>query len=180
MSMARQWPGQRGRMLSRTKPKNLVIWETGDHGWTKYGGINRMTGEQSTVSFSSIVAIRGSHYPKRHVPPLNNTNLFGRDLKLCAYCGKTYEAKSLTNDHIIPRSQGGKHVWTNCVTACRRCNNHKGGRSPEQAGMDLLYVPYVPCREEFLILKNRKILADQMSFLKNSLPPYSRLLKQLA
>lgn len=157
------------------KAKGLVVWEMGETDWTKFGGNSRFTGEKSSISFSSIIAVRGAHFPKRVTPPLTNVNLFGRDLNLCAYCGKRFDLGQLTNDHIVPRSRGGKHSWMNCVTACRRCNNKKDDSLLEEVNMKLLYVPYVPCREEALILKNRKILADQMEFLLGSLPEHSRL-----
>jgi hypothetical protein len=46
--------------------------------------------------------------------------------------------------------------------------------APEEAHMPLLYVPYAVCRNEGFILSNRRILADQMTFLQASLPKYSR------
>lgn len=159
------------------KAKDLVVWEMGNHDWTKYGGENKITGKTSSITFSSIIAVRSQHHPKRSTPSLNNTNLFGRDLNICAYCGKRFEWASLTNDHIVPRSRGGAHGWTNCVTSCKRCNNDKDNRLLEECGMSLLYVPYVPSREEELILRNRRILADQMEFLRSQLPAHSRLLQ---
>jgi hypothetical protein len=48
-------------------------------------------------------------------------------------------------------------------------------RTPQQASMPLLAVPYRPSWIEHLILSNRNILADQMAFLKNHLPKRSRL-----
>lgn len=159
------------------KAKDLVVWEMGTVDWTKYGGENRLTGKTSSITFSSIIAVRGTHYSKRTTPTLNNPNLFGRDLHTCAYCGSEFHSSQLTNDHIIPRSRGGAHSWTNCVTACKRCNNRKDDKLLDEAGMELLYVPYIPSREEALILKNRSILADQMEFLKQMLPAHSRLHK---
>ncbi len=50
----------------------------------------------------------------------------------------------LTYDHVVPRSQGGKTVWDNIVTACQECNGRKAGRTPEQAGMRLLKKPVQP------------------------------------
>ena len=158
------------------KAKDLVVWEMGTHDWTKFGGRNKLTGETSSISFSSIVAVRGSHMPERKIPALSNMNLFGRDLHVCAYCGKTFSTTLLTNDHIVPRSRGGEHSWMNCVTACKRCNNFKDDRMLDECKMELLYVPYVPSREEALILRNRSILADQMDFLRGMLPRHSRLL----
>ena len=47
--------------------------------------------------------------------------------------------------------------------------------SSEQARMPLLYVPYVPSQHEAFILRNRRILADQMEFLMAGVPAGSRL-----
>ena len=41
--------------------------------------------------------------------------------------------------------------------------------------MELVYVPYVPDRNEALLLQNRNILARQMEFLNDYLPKHSRL-----
>ena len=158
------------------KAKGLVNWEMGDHEFTKLGGSSRLTGERSQITYSTIMSVRGDHHPKRMTPILNNSNLFGRDRNICAYCGRIHREEKLTNDHIVPRSKGGAHSWMNCVTACKACNNHKGSRSLEDLDWELLYAPYVPSREEALILRNRNVLADQMDFLRKMLPAHSRLL----
>ena len=66
----------------------------------------------------------------------------------------------------MPVSRGGLCVWENCVTACKHCNQRKDDRTPEEAGMKLIAVPYTPNLAEYLILSNRRILADQMEFLQ--------------
>ena len=98
---------------------------------------------------------------------MNNHELFRRDDNLCLYCGREYPEFGLTRDHVIPLSRGGRDIWSNVVTACKACNTRKGGRTPEQARMPLLAIPYVPNWAEFLALSNRRILADQMAFLKS-------------
>ena len=60
------------------------------------------------------------------------------------------------------------------IYCCRSCNQRKGGRTPEEARMLLLYAPYIPNKAEYLILSNRSILADQMDFLAHQLPSQSR------
>jgi 5-methylcytosine-specific restriction endonuclease McrA len=50
----------------------------------------------------------------------------------------------LNYDHVVPRRRGGKTVWENIVMACYDCNGHKGGRTPEEAGMKLLRQPVKP------------------------------------
>ena len=63
----------------------------------------------------------------------------------------------------------------NVVTTCRQCNGHKRNRLPQECGLELLYAPYVPNKAEYLILTNRRILADQMEFLKQHVASHSRL-----
>lgn len=67
-----------------------------------------------------------------------------RDNRTCAYCGKQFKRSDLNIDHIIPRSQGGKTAWLNCITSCFPCNSKKRNRTPEEAGMPLLFLPSVP------------------------------------
>lgn len=155
--------------------KGLIAWSMGDS-TTHYGGKSRMTGEISKVAVPSIIAMRGTVRIKRVIPALTNRALFGRDLHVCAYCGNEFHPQKLTRDHILATSREGKNVWSNVVTACKRCNNKKDDMTLEEAGMSLLYVPYVPCRNEALILKNRSVLADQMDYLRAHLPKHSRLL----
>lgn len=150
--------------------RDMVAWTAGEKVFSLHGGISRLTGKQSIVRINSIVAVRGENklVHKRHIPPLTNRELFRRDDHICLYCGRDYSdhALELTRDHVKPISKGGKDHWANVVTACRRCNTHKGGRTPELANMPLLAIPYVPNLAEYLFLRNRLILADQMEFLK--------------
>ncbi len=150
--------------------RNLVAWTTGENAFTFRGGYARGSAERSSVTVHSIIAIkhskRGQHL-RRHVPPLSNHELFRRDGYLCLYCGNHFAEYQLTRDHVVPLSRGGVDRWSNVVSACRGCNTRKGGRTPEQATMPLLAIPYVPNWAEFLALSNRRILADQMDFLKS-------------
>lgn len=57
------------------------------------------------------------------------------------------------------RRQTHYKLWTNVAAACRSRNTRKGNRTPEEARMPLLYVPYAMCRNEGFILSNRRILA---------------------
>jgi hypothetical protein len=158
--------------------KEQVAWAAGEPAFTVHGGMNRDSGERSAITASSIIAIKGRAMAMRsfsNVPPLNNRELFHRDRYLCAYCGDILSGARLTRDHIIPFSKGGKDTWMNVVTACRPCNEKKSDRTPEKAHMELLYLPYVPNRAEYLILTNRRILADQMEFLVRHVPAQSRL-----
>jgi 5-methylcytosine-specific restriction endonuclease McrA len=80
-------------------------------------------------------------------------NLFLRDKYTCQYCGKLLKnPKDRTIDHVIPKSRGGKTVWTNVVLCCKKCNLKKGDRTPEEAGLKLLKQPKPP-RWQALILE---------------------------
>ena len=149
--------------------RGLVAWTTGNNEFVFRGGVARETGQRSCITVHSIIAVKRSNRGamiQRTVPPLNNHELFRRDRFMCMYCGSQYPEGLLTRDHIVPLSQGGQDVWSNVVSACRSCNTRKGGRRPEQARMPLLAVPFVPNWAEFLALSNRRILADQMEFLR--------------
>ena len=149
------------------------------------GGYNAITGLRSVIEVSSIVATRGDGRKVdgnrgRYTPPLNNRTLFKRDANICMYCATRFPTSALTRDHVTPLSRGGSDIWPNVVAACRRCNNHKGGQSPEEAGMELVAVPFTPTYAEYIFLKGRRILADQMEYLLNHFPRTSPLHARLS
>lgn len=146
--------------------RDCVRWEAGAERFRIRGGINARTGKRSEIEIGSIIAVADrSRRHLRDIPLLTNRTLFQRDRHMCLYCGRQYPLAQLTRDHVVPASRGGRSVWENCVTACRCCNQRKDDRTPEEASMRLLAVPYTPNRAEYLILSNRRILVDQMEFL---------------
>jgi hypothetical protein len=154
-----------------------VRWEVGAQVAVFRGGHNAITGEQSQIAINSIIGTKGVPRinPFTQRPGLTNSKLFSRDRNICAYCGGHFHEDELTREHIIPFAQKGIDTWMNVVTACKPCNHRKSSRTPEQANMPLLYAPYVPSLWEDFILRNRRILADQMEFLMAHLPQSSRL-----
>jgi 5-methylcytosine-specific restriction endonuclease McrA len=160
--------------------KEMVLWELGKNERTILGGENRILQAQSKIVTSSIIAVKGEAHSKYiREPILNNRDLFSRDRHLCAYCGRIFTDHKLTRDHIIPKSKNGADTWMNVVAACVKCNQKKGSKTPQEAGMELLYLPYVPSKAEHLILQNRKILQDQMDFLLNFVDEKSRLIADI-
>ncbi len=71
-------------------------------------------------------------------------NIFLRDDYTCQYCGKRFDPKGLTCDHIVPKSRGGITEWTNIVTSCIRCNLRKGDKLPDEVEMYLRKKPSRP------------------------------------
>lgn len=161
---------------ARYRAAGKVITDLGENLFAMTGGTQESSGRRSEFITSSIVMIRGRHripLGYAHVG-LTKHRLFARDRQICGYCGGHFAEGDLTVEHILPVSRGGQHDWTNVVTACRSCNTRKGNRTPEEAHMPILYVPYRVCRNEGFILSNRRILADQMAFLQATLPRHSR------
>lgn len=171
--------------------KSLVLGHIGENVIVYRGGVNAMTGKESVIETNTIIVIDGAPSSKRfREPTLTNAALFQRDRCTCAYCGGTFHAAHLTRDHVHPVSKGGKDKWMNVVTACKPCNSMKGDIMPGQSlpvgvwspqgthTMDPLYLPYVPCKAESMILRGRNIRADQMEFLVGRIKNQnSRILK---
>ncbi|MEM7503975.1 MAG: HNH endonuclease [Pseudomonadota bacterium] len=158
--------------------REQVAWEAGIEETVLRGGYSRRTGLRSVLRVNSIVAttaVDKSADDWAGTPALTNQRLFRRDDYMCLYCGEVLPPRLLTRDHVVPLSAGGRDDWKNVVAACRPCNHRKDNHSLEAAGMRLLAVPYAPNRAEGLILENRRILADQMEFLKTRIGKESRL-----
>ena len=74
----------------------------------------------------------------------NRRNVYLRDKGRCQYCGRRVPSNDFEFEHVIPKCQGGRTRWENIVVACTPCNQRKGNRTPEQAGMRLLSKPVRP------------------------------------
>jgi 5-methylcytosine-specific restriction endonuclease McrA len=80
---------------------------------------------------------------------LTRREVFQRDQYMCMYCGE--QGKDLTIDHVVPRYRGGRHTWENLVSACKRCNHRKAGRTPQEARMRLIREPFHPRASAFYV-----------------------------
>jgi len=158
-----------------------IAYTCGSNIMTIRGGIDAITNKRSKVDVNSIIATYGSNKTliDHYAPPLNNRTLFKRDDHLCMYCGNKFGSENLSRDHVTPLYQGGNDLWVNVVSACKRCNNAKAGRTPEQANMQLLAIPFVPTHAEYIFLQGKVILYDQMEFLKQHFPRTSPLRNRL-
>lgn len=99
--------------------------------------------ERLSVSIPSVVRLRYFvRVPYQRTAPLNRKAIFARDHGRCQYCGSNAESI----DHVVPRSRGGEHIWTNVVACCRRCNTTKANRLLSECSMDLTSRPTAPTR----------------------------------
>ena len=85
----------------------------------------------------SVIALRDYVRLDRR-PAFTRFNVFLRDGFQCQYCGGGFAAEELTFDHLVPRSRGGRTIWTNVVTACQGCNLRKGSRTAKECHMHAL------------------------------------------
>lgn len=158
-----------------------VAWEDGERPLALLrGGMNARTGRQSRIEIAPIVALRGVSKINLFdcTPAVTKRGLLLRDRHCCAYCARVFPANQLEAEHIVPESRGGAYSWLNLVCACggpNGCNTRKGARTPAEAGMPLVYLPYVPSRYEAFLLQGRNIRADVHEWLASRLPKGSRM-----
>ncbi len=95
----------------------------------------------------SVIKIRNYVRHDNLSVDLNRKNIISRDESMCQYCGNSKTI--LTIDHIVPKGRGGMDLWENLVTACKSCNQKKGNKTPDEAGMPLMKKPKRPNRLHF-------------------------------
>ncbi len=108
----------------------------------------------AAVDLPVPMVIRLSRYvrvPFRRQAPWSRRGVLIRDQHRCAYCGK----RATTVDHVVPRSRGGGDTWLNTVASCAEDNHRKADRTPEKAGMPLLFEPFVPTPADAMLLSLR-------------------------
>ncbi len=91
----------------------------------------------------SVISLK-EYVPSARRPAFTRFNVFLRDRFCCQYCGTPFPTHELTFDHVIPRSRGGRTLWTNVVTACSSCNLAKGSFTPRECDMHPLTEPFQP------------------------------------
>lgn len=97
--------------------------------------------QRHSMRLPSVVALKRMRPPMARVP-CTRFNLFLRDDFVCQYCGGRFHERDLEEEHVQPRSRGGKSTWKNLVAACRKCNSLKDDMTPREAGMPLLRTGY--------------------------------------
>lgn len=99
------------------------------------------------MNLPSVIALKDYVSASRY-PAFTRFNVFLRDAFTCQYCRKSYPTHELTFDHVIPRVRGGMTTWQNVVTACSKCNSHKGSKTLGECGLNLRKMPWRPTSYE--------------------------------
>src|SRR5471032_3052029 len=97
--------------------------------------------QRSRIAMPSVIRLLEYRRIPHQTRALSRKNIMMRDRYTCQYCAKLMPAGELTLDHVIPRSRAGESAWENLVACCHPCNNKKGSRTPEEAGMKLARQP---------------------------------------
>ncbi|MCL5945538.1 MAG: HNH endonuclease [Planctomycetes bacterium] len=118
------------------------------------------------IAVPRIIRLLGYDRLPRQDVKLNRRNIYARDHGVCQYCRRKFPTSELSLDHVVPRALGGKTIWENLVCACVYCNARKGGRTPQQAGMQLLKPPLKPRRNPVI---NVRLESDKYATWKHFL-----------
>ena len=120
--------------------RSICMWFSGKLTIEENDGDNVLHSPSTTIPVPSVVRLRTYVHVKRRrqETTMKRARIYIRDRYRCQYCGEHRHAKDLTLDHILPRAQGGESTPHNLVSACVKCNQRKGNRTPEQARMPLL------------------------------------------
>jgi 5-methylcytosine-specific restriction endonuclease McrA len=96
---------------------------------------------RNTVKLPSVIRLLEYRRIPHQTRALSRKNILMRDRYTCQYCHRTLPSAELTLDHVVPRSRLGESNWENLVACCNPCNNRKGSRTPDEAGMRLARPP---------------------------------------
>lgn len=96
------------------------------------------------MKIPSVIVFQRGKNRKVNSVRFSRKNIWIRDEGRCQYCAHPVSIKNYTLDHVIPKTAGGKTNWINVVTCCTPCNQKKGDKSLNKAGMKLLKDPMKP------------------------------------
>jgi len=108
--------------------------------WEEWAAMRPKDGEAAIHAcrgkFRIPEVIKLNRYDKLPIQKIHfsRRTIYKRDALTCQYCHKKFPSEELTIDHIVPRSEGGKTTWENCLLACVGCNKAKADRMPKRSG----------------------------------------------
>jgi len=94
-----------------------------------YGVLIKTPNPNIKLNWPSVI-IRKEYIKRTQKPVLTKTSLLYRDRGHCAYCQVKLTVETITRDHVIPLSKGGKDDWLNVVASCPTCNYLKSDHLP--------------------------------------------------
>ena len=138
------------KLDSSFKPVGVITWEEAivltwrKKAWTVQYSDKWVHSATKTFQIPSVIVLFRYIDEKFFKLSCTRKNVLLRDENRCQYCAKRFRESELTIDHVIPKSKGGKSVWTNVVSACRPCNEKKRDYLVENSPVSLLRPPHRP------------------------------------
>lgn len=100
--------------------------------------------EKGYFKLPSVLKLKNTYRKVFSKTLFNRESIIKRDSKCCQYCGLKLCFNEITIDHIVPLSKGGDNSFTNCVVACRPCNDYKSDIPLDRCGLKLIRQPSDP------------------------------------
>jgi len=128
------------RVIALRRAIGLVITGKAEITASGDGEIHSAT---ASIPVPAVVRLRYMvRVPFRATVSLSRRGVLIRDSRTCQFghCSRS----GSTVDHVVPRSRGGLHEWTNVVAACPSCNARKGDRLLSELGWHLKRPPVAP------------------------------------
>lgn len=110
-----------------------------------------------TMKVPAVIRLLKAIPHKKRAIRFSRVNVMARDKFSCQFCGQKLTLRTFTYDHVLPRSRFKEAIakglfpkgtsptcWENIVASCYPCNNKKGNRTPEEAGLKLRCKPTKP------------------------------------
>lgn len=130
------------RVVSVRRGLGLVLSGKADLIAPQDGQVVRSTGGL-VFDVPAVIRLRTMvRVPFQATVPLSRRALLARDEHRCQVAGCNRSGQTV--DHVIPRSRGGRHEWTNVTLMCVRHNSQKGDRLLGELGWRLRSEPRAP------------------------------------
>ena len=125
----------------------MTLWMSGRVEVIEAYGDRQVHSPSFAYDMPSIVRyVRGRRLYRQMRVKFSKQSVHARDKGRCQYCSIDLRLSEATFDHVLPRSRGGKTSWENVVIACRKCNQKKGNKTPQEAHLRLTAVPKRPAK----------------------------------
>jgi 5-methylcytosine-specific restriction endonuclease McrA len=112
------------------------------------------------IPLPSVVRLQQYRRLPRQNRSVSRKGILLRDGNTCQYCRAALPSRELTLDHVVPKARAGASTWENLVACCFGCNNRKGNRTPQEAGLVLAKQP----RQITMHAKHRLLAGDDAAW----------------
>lgn len=113
------------------------------------------------IKMPAVVRLVNRFRRSKQKVKFSRTNILARDGWKCQYCKCKLTTDTVTYDHVVPKSRGGKTCWENIVSSCSPCNCKKANKTPQEAKMKLRKQPVMPKWVPVFSISTKGSIPDQ-------------------